>query len=249
MPKKAKKSGAKKRKQPTSSDAAPAGFSPEAQGFDYPAAVKKLQNVKSCVNETEIGKCVASIDYKKRLPAIAAIMCFGCCICNTMLIAICGFVFCVVGPGLVGKDFDDFKKDYEATKEYIALKTGEIRELDWEWVKKNRDKLDPRSEKKVQARLATEAPLPDLKKEESVGKDMEVDKEQDAEARAVLDSCTCGQLNDIKRGILGIRGQYLGKPNTIDVIVEKLRDDVSGLQAVWKSNSTRHCPRDRVCST
>ena len=239
MAKKPRKRATKKRKQPTSSDAAPAGFSPEAQGFDYPAAVKKLQNVKSCVNETEIGKCIADIDYKKRLPAIAAIMSFGCCICNTMLIAICGFVFCVVGPGLVGKDLDDFKKDYEATKEYIALKTGEIRELDWEWVKKNRDKLDPRSEKKVQARLATTtAP----KKEESVGKDMEVDKEQDADARDVLDkSCSIRQLWEIGGAKLGI-----AKPKTIDAILGKLRDEVSGLQAVWKSNSTRCCPRGRV---
>ena len=67
MAKKPRKSGAKKRKEPTSSDAAPAGFSPEAQGFDYPAAVKKLQNVKSCVNETEIGKCLADNDEYQSL--------------------------------------------------------------------------------------------------------------------------------------------------------------------------------------
>ena len=246
MAKKPRKRATKKRKQPTSSDAAPAGFSPEAQGFDYPAAVKKLQKVKSCVNDTEIGKCVASINYKKKLPAIAAIMAFGCCICNTMLIAICGFVFCVVGPGLVGKDFDDFKEDYEKTKEYIALKTGEIRELDWEWVKlkKNRDQLDKRSEKKVKARLeTTTAP----KKEESVGKDMEVDQEQDKEARAVLGECSYSQLEHIKRDALKIRKRSAaGKPAAIDTILEKLRDEASGLHAVWKSNSTRCCPRGRV---
>ena len=249
MAKKPRKSGAKKRKEPTSSDAAPAGFSPEAQGFDYPAAVKKLQNVKSCVNETEIGKCVASINYKKKLPAIAAIMVFGCCICNTMLIAICGFVFCVVGPGLVGKDFDDFKKDYEGTKEYIALKTGEIRELDWEWVKlkKNRDKLEDRSKKKVEARLeTTTAPAQDVMQDS----DDEEDKEQDADARDVLDkSCSLPQLWDIGRA-LGHRRSHGGsddtKPKTIDAILGKLRDEVSGLHAVWKSNSTRCCPRGRV---
>ena len=233
-----------------SSDA-PASFSPEAQGFDYPAAVKKLQNVKSCVNETEIGKCIADIDYKKRLPAIAAIMCFGCCICNSMLIAICGFVFCVVGPGLVGKDLDDFKEDYEATKEYIALKTGEIRVLDWEWVKlkKNRDKLEDRSKKKVEARLeTTTAPAQDVMQEDSGG---EEDEEHDAAARAVLDeSCTLRQLWEIRGDKLGIRGQPgPTKPKTIDVIMEKLREEALGLQAVWKSNSTRCCPRDRVCST
>jgi len=248
MGKRAKKSGGKKRKAPTSSDA-PAGFSPEAQGFDYPAAVKKLQNVKSCVNETEIGKCIADIDYKKRLPAIAAIMCFGCCICNTMLIAICGFVFCVVGPGLVGKDFDDFKKDYEATKEYIALKTGEIRELDWEWVKKNLGKLDPRSLKKVRARLeTTTAPAQDVMQDS----DDEEDEEQDADARAVLDkSCSLRQLVVIRLGFgsIGNKRDCNTKEMAIDVIVEKLRDEVSGLQPVWKSNSTRCCPRDRVCST
>ena len=100
---------------------------PSAQPKRRAANCKKLQNVKSCVNDTEIGKCVASIDYKKRLPAIAAIMCFGCCICNTMLIAICGFVFCVVGPGLVAKDFDDFKKDYDANQ---ALKAKQASKLD-----------------------------------------------------------------------------------------------------------------------
>ena len=300
MAKKPRKRATKKRKQPTSSDAAPAGFSPEAQGFDYPAAVKKLQNVKSCVNETEIGKCIADIDYKKRLPAIAAIMCFGCCICNTMLIAICGFVFCVVGPGLVGKDLDDFKKDYEATKEYIALKTGEIRELDWEWVKKNRDKLDPRSEKKVRARLEkteeksiyemneyvevlyegdyrearityvkpsdgtlsvrytkdgnTESGIdPSLdpsrlrKKPVDSDEDMDVEEEQDKDARDVLDEfCKLDQLRDIRRDITGIRGASLDKPKTIDIIVKKLREEASGLQAVWKSNSTRCCPHGRV---
>ena len=247
MGKRAKKSGeeAQEKRRPAM-QRPPASRWRSLGGFDYEAAVKRLRKAKSSVSVTEIRKCVASIDYKKRLPAIAAIMAFGCCICNTMLIAICGFVFCVVGPGFVGKDLEDFKKDCESTKEYIALKTGEIRELDWEWVKRNLGKLDPRSLKKVQARLeTTTAP----KKEESVGKDMEVDKEQDADARAVLETCTKVQLWKIRRDGLGLGGQNLAKPKTIDVIVEKLRDEVSGLLPVWKSNSTRCCPRDRVCST
>ena len=241
MPKKAKKPAAKKRKAPTSSDA-PAGFSLEnLGGFDYAAAVKRLEKAKSSVSVEEIRKCVAEIDYKKRLPAIAAIMCFGCCICNWMLLTICAFVLYVVGPSLV-KDFGDFKKH---CTEYIALKTGEIRELDWEWVKlkKNRDKLEDRSKAKVEARLETTTAL---KKEESVGKDMEVDEEQDADARAALEPCTRDQLMHIMRDGLEIRRATLAKPQAIDVIVKRLREEASELQAVWKSNSTQCCPRDRV---
>ena len=226
-PKKAQKSGAKKREAPTSSDA-PAGFSLQnLVDFDYAAAVKRLEKAKSSVSVEEIRNCVAEIDYKKRLPAIAAIMCFGCCICNWMLLTICGFVLYVVGPSLV-KDFGDFKKHCESVTEYVALKTGEIRELDWEWVKlkKNRDKLEDRSKKKVEARLeTTTAP----KKEESVGKDMEVDEEQDADARAVLAPCTRDQLMHIMRDGLEIRRATLAKPQAIDVIVKKLREEALGL--------------------
>ena len=246
MAKKPKKTAAKKRKEAPPSDAAPAGFSLENLGFDYAAAVKRLHKAKSSVSVPEIRKCVADIDYKKNLPAIAAIMCFGCCICNSMLIMICGFVLYVVGPSLVSeKNWEGFKENCESVTEYIALKTGEIRELDWAWVKENRKKLEQRSEKKVQARLETTA----SKKEESVGKDMEVDKERDAAARAVLDPCTRDQLMHIIRDGLEIRRTTLAKPQAIDVIVKKLRDEALGLQAVWKSNSTRCCPRDRVCST
>ena len=243
MAKKPRKRATKKRKQAPPSDAAPAGFSLEnLVDFDYPAAVKRLQKAKSSVSVTEIRTCVADIDYKWRLPAIAAIMCHGCCICNWMLLTICAFVYYVVGPSLV-KDFGDFKKDCVSATEYIALKTGEIRELDWPWAKKNRDKLEERSEKKVQARLeTTTAP----KKEESVGKDMEVDKEQDADARAVLAPCTRDQLMHIIRDGLGIRRVTLHKPQAIDVIVKKLREEALGLQAVWKSNPTQCCPRGRV---
>ena len=300
MPKKAKKPAAKKRKAPTSSDA-PAGFSLEnLGGFDYAAAVKRLEKAKSSVSVEEIRNCVAEIDYKKRLPAIAAIMCFGCCICNWMLLTICAFVYYVVGPSLV-KDFGDFKKDCEATKEYIALKTGEIRELDWEWVKlkKNRDKLDKRSEKKVKARLETtgekteekyawgefvqvlyegnhlEARITYIKPSDGTlsviykdgetesgidpsrarkkqkkpvdsDEDMEVDEEQDADARAALEPCTRDQLMHIMRDGLEIRRATLAKPQAIDVIVKRLREEASELQAVWKSNSTQCCPRDRV---
>ena len=238
------KGGGKKRKQPTSSDAAPAGFSLGALGgFDYAAAVKRLQKAKSSVSVTEIKKCVADIDYKKELPAIAAVMAFGCCICNWMLLTICAFVLYVVGRSLV-KDFGDFKKHCESVTEYIALKTGEIRELDWEWVKlkKNRDKLEDRSKKKVLAHLeTTTAP----KKEAPVGKDMEVDKKQDAEARAVLDPFPMDQLNSIYRNVFGPIGNQ-SKPKSIDSILGKLREEASGLQPVWKSNSTRCCPRGRV---
>ena len=302
-PKKAQKSGSKKRKKrkaPTSGDA-PAGFSLGALGgFDYAAAVKRLEKAKSSVSVEEIRTCVAEIDYKKRLPAIAAIMCFGCCICNWMLLTICGFVLYVVGPSLV-KDFDDFKKHCESVTEYIALKTGEIRELDWEWVKlkKNRDKLDKRSEKKVKARLETtgekteekyawgefvqvlyegnhlEARITYIKPSDGTlsviykdgetesgidpsrarkkqkkpvdsDEDMEVDEEQDADARAVLAPCTRDQLMHIMRDGLEIRRATLHKPQAIDVIVKKLREEALGLQAVWKSNSTQCCPRDRV---
>ena len=250
MAKKPRKRAAKKRKAPTSSDA-PAGFSLEnLGGFDYEAAVKRLREAKSSVSVDEIRKCVAEIDYKKRLPAIAAIMCAGCCICNWMLLTICAFVYYVVGPSLV-KDFGDFKKDCVSATEYIALKTGEIRELDWKWVKlkKNRDKLEDRSKKKVEARLeTTTAPAQDVMQEDSGG---EEDEEHDAAARAVLDeSCTLRQLWEIRGDKLGIRGQPgPTKPKTIDVIMEKLREEASGLQAVWKSNSTQCCPRDSFCST
>ena len=79
------------------------------------------------------------------------------------------------------------------------------------------------------------------------------DKEQDADARDVLDkSCSLRQLWEIGRANLGIAkrsGRIEGantKPKTIDAILEKLRDEASGLHAVWKSNSTRCCPRGRV---
>ena len=167
--------------------------------------------------------------------------------------------------------------------EYIALKTGEIRELDWEWVKlkKNRDKLAPRSKKKVEARLKKETeemsiykkserievlyegkyleavityikpsdgtlsviykdgetesgigPSRARKKKVDLDEDMEVDKERDAAARAVLASCTLDKLWEIRRDKLGIRKRPLAKPKTIDELVEKLREEASGLQAV-----------------
>jgi hypothetical protein len=244
MGKKSQKKAGKKRKQAPPSDAAPAGFSLEnLVDFDYPAAVKRLQKAKSSVSVTEIRTCVADIDYKWRLPAIAAIMCHGCCICNWMLLTICAFVYYVVGPSLV-KDFGDFKKDCEATKEYIALKTGEIRELNWPWAKKNRDKLEERSEKKIQARLeTTTAPAQDVMQDS----DDEEDEEQDADARAMLDSvCKHEELIDLARKIGAACGRGPNKPRCIDAIVEKLREEASGLQAVWKSNSTQFCPRGRV---
>ena len=77
----------------------------------------------------------------------------------------------------------------------------------------------------------------------------EEDEEHDAAARAVLDeSCALLQLKEICGGLgpLTVTRECSTKKGAIGVIVTRLRDEVSGLQAVWKSNSTQFCPRGRV---
>ena len=252
MPKKAKKSGTKKRKEAPPSDAAPVYWMPEALRFDLKAGIRQLQDAKSKVSAKEIRTCVADINYKLKLPAIAAIMCHGCCICNTMLLTICAFVYRVVAPSFFKKDIADFKKDCKGVTEYIALKTGEIRVLDLIWARKNIKELDERSADKIRARLKNTEPVPDRQRgSQSDDEEME-EREQDADARDLLEkNCTQHALGGILKDVGGVYNtkKTVNKAEVIDAVVEKIREEVSGLQAVWKSNSTRCCTPGRVCST